>query len=444
MLKFAIPNKGALSEEAILLLKEAGYKCSRYSRELVVTDRANDIDFFFLRPRDIALYVGNGIIDLGITGRDLAVDSLAQVAELMELGFGKSTFRYAVPADSDLAPENFDDLRIATSYPNVVAADLAKRNIKAKLVKLDGAVEISIRLGVADAIADVVESGRTLVEAGLKVVGEPLLVSEALLIGRNSDVLATPEAAHLAARLRGILVAREYAIVEYEDIEKVMDVIGGVEVDVPFDMIYDDPTDTPPLHIRIYAGEQTIDSSNVMEYLRYRKGYRNGDIGRIQVHQEFVKKVIKECLKAGNILDVAKVAVENVESDITYSMAISVATKAFKLSGDSINSYVLPGTDAMIQGFSFWQPNEDGIFAMLEEIYRIGSGEEGDLSIPTTIRLLEKPTLNRNYLPKGDGTVIDIEFDSQGNVVTDPGTDPEPETDPEPVEGSEEGSEPAE
>jgi len=216
MLKFAIPNKGALSEEAILLLKEAGYKCSRYSRELVVTDRANDIDFFFLRPRDIALYVGNGIIDLGITGRDLAVDSLAQVAELMELGFGKSTFRYAVPADSDLAPENFDDLRIATSYPNVVAADLAKRNIKAKLVKLDGAVEISIRLGVADAIADVVESGRTLVEAGLKVVGEPLLVSEALLIGRNSDVLATPEAAHLAARLRGILVAREYAIVEYD------------------------------------------------------------------------------------------------------------------------------------------------------------------------------------------------------------------------------------
>ncbi len=225
-----------------------------------------------------------------------------------------------------------------------------------------------------------------------------------------------------------------YAIVEYADIEKVMDVIGGVQVDVPFDMIYDDPTDNPPLHIRIYAGEQTIDSSNVMEYLRYRKGYRNGDIGRIQVHQEFVKKVIKECLKAGNILDVAKVAVENVESDITYSMAISVATKAFKLSGEDMNSYVLPGTDAMIQGFSFWQPNEDGVFQMLEEIYRIGSGEEGDLSIPTTIRLLEKPTLNRNYLPKGDGTVIDIEFDSQGNVVTDP----------EPVEGSGEGSETSE
>ena len=211
-----------------------------------------------------------------------------------------------------------------------------------------------------------------------------------------------------------------YAVVEYADIEKVMDVIGGVQVTVPFDMIYDDPTDTPPLHIRIYAGEQTIDSSNVMQYLRYRKGYRNGDIGRIEVHQEFVKKVLKECLKAGNILDVVKVAVENVESDATYSMAINVATKAHKLSGEDINSYVLPGTDAMIQGFSFWQPNEEGVFAMLEEIYRIGSGEEGDLSIPDYIRLLEKPTLNRNFLPRGEGTVIDIEFDEQGNVVETP------------------------
>ena len=220
-----------------------------------------------------------------------------------------------------------------------------------------------------------------------------------------------------------------YAVVEYEDIEKVMDVIGGVEVNIPFNMDYDDPTDTPPLHIHIKAGDTIIDASNVMEYLRFRKnsngtGYSNGDIGRIQVHQEFVKKVIKECLKAGNILDVLKVAVENVESDITYSMAINVGTKATKLSGDSMNSYVLPGTDAMIQGFSFWQPNEAGVQEMLEEIYRIGSGEEGDLSIPTTIRLLEKPVLNKNFLPLGDGTVIDIQFDSQGNVVE---PQPEPE-----------------
>ena len=223
-----------------------------------------------------------------------------------------------------------------------------------------------------------------------------------------------------------------YAVVEYEDIRKVMDVIGGVVVNVPFDMIYDDPTDTPPLRIRIYAGEQTIDSSNVMEYLRYRKGYRNGDIGRIQVHQEFIKKVLKECVKAGNILDVMKVAVENVESDVTYSMAISVARKATKLPGDAINSYVLPGTDATIQGLSFWQPNQAGIRTMLEEICRIGSGEEGDLSVPSTIRLLDKPVVDRNYLPNADGTVIDIRFDGEGNVVEgggdETGEDPEAET----------------
>ena len=94
-----------------------------------------------------------------------------------------------------------------------------------------------------------------------------------------------------------------------------------------------------------------------------------------------------------------------------------------KLSGDSINSYVLPGTDAMIQGFSFWKPNEEGVVAMLKEICLIGSGEEGDLSVPTTIRLIEEPTVRRDFLPRGEGTIIDINFDSEGNVI-----EPQPET----------------
>lgn len=216
MLQVAIPNKGALAEDAVQLLKEAGYKCSRYGRELVVTDAANEIDFVFLRPRDIALYVGNGIIDVGITGRDLMIDSMADVIELLPLNFGHSKFRYAVPKDSNLTPEKFNGLRIATSYPNIVAKDIAKMGIKASLVKLDGAVEISIRLGVADAIADVVESGRTLVEAGLKTVGNTLLESEAVLIARNKDVLNNHKIELMLARLRGILVAREYAMVEYD------------------------------------------------------------------------------------------------------------------------------------------------------------------------------------------------------------------------------------
>jgi len=233
MLQIAIPNKGALSDDAVLLFREAGYKCSRYGRELMVTDAKNDIDFVFLRPRDIALYVGNGVIDAGITGRDLVIDSQAAVAELLGLNFGRSSFRYAVPKDSELTPDRFNGLRIATSYPNVLGADLARRGIGAKVVKLDGAVEISIRLGVADAIADVVESGRTLVEAGLKIVGEPLLESEAVFIARDAAAAERPEIAQLIARLRGILVARDYAMVEYdvpqEKLTAACDLTPGIE-----------------------------------------------------------------------------------------------------------------------------------------------------------------------------------------------------------------------
>lgn len=219
MLQIAIPNKGALSEDAVRLLKEAGYKCSRYGRELIVHDSENDVDFIFLRPRDIAVYVGNGIVDLGITGRDLTIDSKADVAELLPLEFGKSRFCYAVPKNSGLTPDEFNGLRIATSYPEIVARDMAKRNFNVKIVKLDGAVEISVKLGVADCIADVVESGRTLIEAGLEITGDPILYSEALLIAGNADVANIPDVKKLIARLRGILVARSYAMIEY-DIEK--------------------------------------------------------------------------------------------------------------------------------------------------------------------------------------------------------------------------------
>lgn len=216
MLQMAIPNKGALSEEAVALLKEAGYKCSRAGRELIVTDKENNIDFIFLRPRDIAVYVGKGILDLGITGRDLAIDSKAEVTEIQALSFGNSSFRYAVPQNSGLLPEKFNGLRIATSYPEIVRIDLEKRGVSAQIVRLDGAVEISIQLGVADVIADVVESGRTLKEAGLEVVGDPLMQSEAVLIARNNKIGKTPEVSRLLGRLRGILVARKYAMVEYD------------------------------------------------------------------------------------------------------------------------------------------------------------------------------------------------------------------------------------
>jgi ATP phosphoribosyltransferase len=216
MLKIAIPNKGALSEGAVGLLKEAGYKCYRSGRELSITDQKNNVEFIYLRPRDIAIYVGNGILDLGITGRDLAFDSEADVVELLPLAFGNSRFFYALPAEQDLTPDKFENMRIATSYPNIVESDMKRRGVNAEVIRLDGAVEISIRLGVADAIADVVESGRTLQEAGLKVVGEPIMNSEAVLIGRNSKIVQRDEVRYIIKRLEGILKAKTYAMVEYD------------------------------------------------------------------------------------------------------------------------------------------------------------------------------------------------------------------------------------
>jgi ATP phosphoribosyltransferase len=214
MFKLAIPNKGALSEGAVRILTDAGYRCGRHSRELVVRDAEHAVEFIFLRPRDIAVYVGSGLIHAGITGRDLALDSAAAVEECLALKFGRSRFCYAAPRGEGLSPDRLEGRRIATSYPHIVEADLAQRGIRAEVVRLDGAVEISIQLGVADAIADVVESGQTLVEAGLEIIGEPLLKSEAVVIrragaGENADL------ARLLKRLEGILVAREFVLLEY-------------------------------------------------------------------------------------------------------------------------------------------------------------------------------------------------------------------------------------
>jgi ATP phosphoribosyltransferase len=216
MLQIALPNKGALSDDAVALVKEAGYRCRRSDRELRLLDAENGIEFYFLRPRDIAVYVGDGVLDLGITGRDLVRDSSAGVQELMALGFGRSAFHYAVPKDSGLTPDRFGGLRIATSYPNLVAADMAARGLEVSIVRLDGAVEISIQLGVADAIADVVESGETLRQAGLCLAGDAILKSEGILIGRSGMDQAGPEVRIFAKRLEGIIVARDYVMVEYD------------------------------------------------------------------------------------------------------------------------------------------------------------------------------------------------------------------------------------
>ena len=216
MLRIAVPNKGSLSEPASDMLREAGYRQRRDPRELVLVDPDNDIEFFFLRPRDIAVYVGSGTVDAGITGRDLLLDSGADAVEHMELGFGGSTFRFAAPASKVNQVDQIAGRRVATSYPVLVDQHLRDQGIEATVIRLDGAVESAVQLGVAEVVADVVSTGTTLRGAGLEVFGEPILRSEAVLIRPRSQTDLPVGVEVLARRLQGVLVARQYVLMDYD------------------------------------------------------------------------------------------------------------------------------------------------------------------------------------------------------------------------------------
>lgn len=232
MLRIAVPNKGALSQGATDMLTEAGYRQRGSSRDLQSLDVANDVEFFYLRPGDIATYVASGDLDLGITGQDLAVNSGEQVEEVLALGFGRSTFRYAARPGTVDSVQGLDGKRIATSFPGVVRSDLEKHGVEAEIVKLAGAVENAIALGVADAIADVVETGTTLKQAGLAVFGEPIMRSEAVLVRKAGNAKA-PAVEQLLRRLRGVLVARSYVMLAYdvraELLEAAVELTPGIE-----------------------------------------------------------------------------------------------------------------------------------------------------------------------------------------------------------------------
>ena len=219
MLRIAVPNKGSLAESSIAILKEAGYRQRSDSRDLVLTDSANSVEFYYLRPRDIAIYVGSGELEAGITGRDLLIDSGASAEEVLALDFGGSTFRFAGPAGSSMTLASINGQRIATAYPGLVDSYLTQRSITAKVVRLDGAVESSVRLGVADLIADVVSTGNTLRQAGLEIFGDPILVSEAILIKRPGGELPAGLDI-LIRRLQGVVTARQYVLLDY-DVPKV-------------------------------------------------------------------------------------------------------------------------------------------------------------------------------------------------------------------------------
>lgn len=213
MLRIAVPNKGALSETAAAMLAEAGYAGRRDPKSLHLIDPENDVEFFFLRPRDIATYVGSGALDAGITGRDLLLDSHSPAQEIQALGFGRSTLRFAARPGRFTEISQLDGLRVATAFPGLVGKHLADAGLNVTIVPLDGAVESAVELGVADAIADVVETGTTLRQAGLEIFGPAVLDSEAVLVSSPAGAAGIET---LLRRLRGVMVARRYVLLDYD------------------------------------------------------------------------------------------------------------------------------------------------------------------------------------------------------------------------------------
>jgi len=232
VLRIAVPNKGSLSDSSAEILREAGYRQRTDSRDLILLDQENGVEFYYLRPRDIAVYVGSGELEAGITGRDLMIDSGAEASEVLSLNFGASTFRFAGPINQKLTLKDIQGLRIATAYPGLVSQHLSELGIQATVVRLDGAVESSIRLGVADVIADVVSTGNTLRQAGLEVFADPILTSEAVVISRKGGTIPAGLEI-LIRRLQGVVTARQYVLLDYDvpkdQVERACAITPGLE-----------------------------------------------------------------------------------------------------------------------------------------------------------------------------------------------------------------------
>jgi ATP phosphoribosyltransferase len=261
MLRIAVPNKGALSETAAEMLLEAGYTGRRDPRALSVRDERNDVEFFYLRPRDIATYVGSGALDVGITGRDLLLDSRSPAKEISSLDFGESTFRFAGPPGAFVGLDDLAGLRVATSYPALVGDFLARSGVQVIIVGLDGAVESAVSLGVADAVADVVSTGSTLRAQGLEIFGPVILDSTAVLISSHADIAGVST---LQRRLQGVLVARQYVLIDYDVPVKLLELATQVTPGI------ESPT-VSPLHdpgwVAVRAMVPRADTNHVMDEL---------------------------------------------------------------------------------------------------------------------------------------------------------------------------------
>jgi ATP phosphoribosyltransferase len=208
-LRLAVPNKGRLVEPTLALLHDAGLVFEEHDRSLVARVQNLPIDILFVRTNDVIEFVGDGVADLGITGQDLLAETRAELPVLRPLGYGRCRLAAAVPADASIqAIADLAGLRVATAHPGVTRRFFAERAIAVDVITLSGAVEVAPRLGLAEAIVDLVSTGSTLAMNGLRAIGD-VLPSEAILIGGPGALRDRPdEIAEIDTMLASVIAAR--------------------------------------------------------------------------------------------------------------------------------------------------------------------------------------------------------------------------------------------
>jgi ATP phosphoribosyltransferase len=230
-LRLALPNKGRLAEPAVELLRAAGLEFELSERRLSASVANADLELLFVRTEDVAEYVADGLVELGLSGADLIAEHGGELGTILPLGFGACSLVLAVPRESAASDvEGVRGARIATSFPRVTAAFLERCGVDAQVVEVRGAVEVTPQLGVADAVVDLVASGSTLRMNGLRPIAT-LLASEAVLVGRDGagdDERVTP----LVDMLRSVLDARgrEYMMMNApaEALGRIREIIPGL------------------------------------------------------------------------------------------------------------------------------------------------------------------------------------------------------------------------
>ena len=207
-LSLAVPAKGRMAEPALRLCADAGLSFETTERSLLVPCANAPVDLLLVRPSDIPEYVQDGVVDVGITGANLVVEAQAGVETLAELGFARCTLEAAVPEDAaQQSVEDLDGLRVATAYPVSTRSLLDACGVRAELVPVSGSVEATPRLGLADAIVDLVSTGSTMDANGLRRVGV-LLESQAVLVGRPEGARRADLVERLGLMLSGVVAAR--------------------------------------------------------------------------------------------------------------------------------------------------------------------------------------------------------------------------------------------